>query len=214
MSAVRTYWSSFSKELLDWVYPSQCALCGLTGPLQVCESCKSDMVPMAQGADPAPGPGLQFRISAFEYSGRAAQAVRRLKYGRATALATFMSEAIRSLAAQHGLLDWEAVPVPIHWSRRCQRGFNQAELLAEKLPRVLKSGLQRHRATRPQVGLSSSDRASNIAGAFRASESVAGKKIMLVDDVVTSGNTARECGIALLKAGALDVGVISFAGEL
>lgn len=214
MSAVRTYWSSFSKELLDWIYPSQCALCGLSGQPAICESCRSDMIPMAAGADPPASPGLSFRISAYEYSGRAAQAVRRLKYGRATALAPFMAEELMRLAVEHGLTDWAAVPVPIHWSRRCQRGFNQAELIAERMPLVLKGALVRARATRPQVGLSGSDRASNIAGAFRASAAVAGRRLMLIDDVVTSGNTARECALALLDAGAAEVGVLSFAGEL
>lgn len=214
MSTVKTYWSSFSNGLLDCIYPSQCALCGLSGEPAVCESCRSDMIPMPAGADPPPSPGLSFRISAYEYGGRAAQAVRRLKYGRATALAPFMAETLLGLAVKHDLADWAAVPVPIHWSRRCQRGFNQAELIAEQMPLLLKGALVRARATRPQVGLSGSDRASNIAGAFRASALVAGRKLILIDDVVTSGNTARECSQALLQAGAAEVGVLSFAGEL
>ncbi|MBC8064693.1 MAG: ComF family protein, partial [Chlorobia bacterium] len=95
-------------------------------------------------------------------------------------------------------------------------GFNQAEALALKLPRE-KLALQlltRVRATRPQVGLRGEERSRNLVGAFQASSGVAGKTILLIDDVTTSGHTGDQCAIALLKAGATKVGLLTLTGEL
>jgi ComF family protein len=150
----------------------------------------------------------------FAYEGRAAQAVRRLKYSRATSLAGPMAELLeeaRRLLPPH---DW-IVPVPIHWARRAQRGFNQAELLSEKAPRnlVRPSFIRRVRFTRPQVGLGTEERLTNLAGAFEAQPEVRGHRILLVDDVVTSGGTALACAYALRQAGAKETGLLTFCGE-
>ena len=105
--------------------------------------------------------------------------------------------------------------MPIHWSRTVTRGFNQAELLCEQLPRELINNniLRRTRATRPQVGLSHEERARNLEGAFEVIQSVEGNSVLLIDDVLTSGGTARECASVLKKAGAIEVGIYTFAAE-
>jgi ComF family protein len=112
-----------------------------------------------------------------------------------------------------GLLDYDlVVPVPIHWKRRCHRGFNQAELLCQRMPAVSRS-LRRIKSTRQQAGLKRDDRMTNLAGAFRASPEVAGKSVLLIDDVLTSGFTMRECAKTLRQAGAVRVAALAFAGE-
>jgi len=105
------------------------------------------------------------------------------------------------------------VPVPIHWRRRCDRGFNQSELLCEEWPleRVSFDVLARIRATRPQVGLTLEERRNNLKGAFHASPSVAGKSVILIDDVYTSGGTVNECAKTLKQNGARWVGAYVFA---
>lgn len=161
-------------------------------------------------------PAISFRASAFTYEGRAGQAVRRLKYERATALASFMAAKVYETASDQNLLqDRLVIPVPIHWSRRCQRGFNQAELLCETFPKLTVEThlLVRRKATLPQARLSLSLRETNLKGAFAVRGSCEGLSVLLVDDVITSGNTARECARTLLSAGAFDVGVVTFAGE-
>jgi ComF family protein len=107
------------------------------------------------------------------------------------------------------------VPVPIHWARRAQRGFNQSELLAELAPKeILRPEiLARTRFTRPQVGLSASERLKNLSGAFKASKAVRGLRVLLIDDVVTTGGTALACAQALLDSGATETGLLTFCGE-
>jgi ComF family protein len=153
---------------------------------------------------------LAYKAAIYDYSGRAGQAVRRLKYARSTSLSDWMASQIARTAA---LVPFDvAVAVPIHWTRRNERGFNQSELLASALPSS-PDLLKRIRKTRPQVGLNREQRTKNLRGAFSASPEVSGKSVLLIDDVVTSGQTARECAKELLSKGACEVGVLAFCGE-
>jgi len=194
---------------LGFLYPPRCGLCRLLGPHPICAECRAEFGPPKDFELPD---GIAARVCAYEYTGRAAQAVQRLKYERATALAAPMAEAIRTAVDAAPIAYDAVVPVPIHWFRRSGRGFNQSELLAETFGDVRPNLLRRVRYTRPQVGLAPTDRRTNLAGAFRASPEVAGMAILLVDDVVTTGSTARECARALREAGAYWVGIAAFAG--
>jgi competence protein ComFC len=109
------------------------------------------------------------------------------------------------------------VPVPMHWWRHWKRGFNQTELLARVLSR--RSGipfgraLVRSRATPPQAGLTLAQRHQNLNRAFRPSSrmEIRGKRILLVDDVFTTGSTASACAKSLKKAGAASVVLLTLA---
>ena len=101
--------------------------------------------------------------------------------------------------------------VPIHWKRELQRGFNQSVILCEALPRELirHDLIRRIRWTKPQVELKQEERLTNLVGAFEAKGEVAGLRILLIDDVYTSGGTALSCATALKKAGAKEVGILT-----
>ncbi|MGE5403956.1 MAG: ComF family protein [Candidatus Saccharibacteria bacterium] len=110
------------------------------------------------------------------------------------------------------------VPVPISKEGLRERGFNQSELLARRLSKILKiehlpHALHRVKATLPQRELCKEDREKNLLGAFAVKEkkNVRGKNILLVDDVYTTGSTAKECAKTLLEAGAMRVCVITWA---
>jgi ComF family protein len=200
-------------QFADWVYPPKCGLCGRFGPNPICGECAIEFKPLGSVGQSGP---VEKIVALFRYESRAAQAARRLKYSRITTL-------IPPLAAmvQTGYQNFDGdefdctIPVPIHWRRRAMRGFNQAEALASHLPpdKFRTDLLKRVRMTKPQVGLNREERIRNLVGAFRASPSVSGMSVLLVDDVTTSGHTAEQCAIALLEAGATRVGLLALTGE-
>jgi ComF family protein len=110
------------------------------------------------------------------------------------------------------------IPVPLHHKRLRQRGFNQAILLGEifaqkwRLP-LLRNSLRRVRWTEPQVNLSAAERLENVKGAFALADivAVAGKRVLLVDDVYTTGSTVKECAKVLKSGGAQSVTAITVA---
>jgi ComF family protein len=181
----------------------------------ICDLCRSAFQPYHHDQQRSSA-SVTRQVSLFRYEDRAAQAVRRLKYSRATALVLPMANLMRQgfECSAFGRID-AIVPVPIHTSRRMMRGFNQSELLCEEMPEELAAPLllRRVRATKPQARLNSTERSRNLVGAFRASPLAAGKSILLVDDVTTTGHTAEQCAIALLEAGADSVSLLTFAGD-
>jgi ComF family protein len=198
-------------RLLELAYPLKCPLCGRLGE-SPCAACIAQFEPHDPPVEFFDEGTLTFRASLYRYRALVADAVKALKYSRQTGLAEWMSAQIAAAPDALGL-EYDCVaPIPIHWTRRAHRGFNQSELLAQRLPARLDL-LMRVRRTPPQVGLSRSERQKNLEGAFEAAEAVRGKRILLVDDVLTSGSTARECAKALHAKGAIEVGILTFAGE-
>jgi ComF family protein len=128
----------------------------------------------------------------------------------------WMANAGRTLTAEADLI----VPVPLHWRRQWARRFNQSALLAEVVGkasgrRVSHGALKRLKATAQQIGLARSERAQNVQGAFwvrpDARIEVVGRRLVLVDDVLTTGATIEACTRALMRAGAASVDVLVFA---
>jgi len=197
----------------------------------VCEGCGEPFDPRAHGA-PRCGPCRRGRRpfslarSAAYYEGPLAAAIRRFKYHPqmvlARPLAALMTEALDSgPAADLDPASTDVVcSVPLHSSRLRERGFNQSELLAEGVARAigkpLRPLLTRTRPTAPQMDLPARSRASNVREAFAAQPggAIEGQRVLLVDDLHTTGATLTECARVLRRAGAAEVRVFTLARPL
>lgn len=147
----------------------------------------------------------------MKYDGVGKQVVHTLKYRGYKRVVGRLAAPLMLQVLGEGRFD-AVVPVPLHRSRLRKRGFNQAELLArgvaEKMKATVSDTLEVVRSTRDQVELSAAGRRANVAGAYSARRSVAGR-ILLVDDVFTTGATMSACARKLLQAGAEEVHALS-----
>jgi competence protein ComFC len=139
------------------------------------------------------------------------RAVHQLKYHRDIGLADALAGSMISLYEETNWGIDLIVPVPLSIARLAERGYNQSVLIARPLALGVKlvyrsNALERTRDTRSQVDLNAKERKENVAGAFRArSRFVQNKRVLVVDDVATSGATLDACAVALLEEGALEV---------
>lgn len=220
-----------SRAALDLLFPSRCALCRAGGSM-LCDGCVA-LLPPAEGDrcrccwTPLQRAGVCAHCAAdhdvaftsirapFVMEARARELVHQFKYGGMSALGEPMG-ALMAAGATAGC-DL-VVPVPLHRGRLRSRGYNQATLLGRRIARAAAltfddKAASRIRATKPLArGMHRDERRAIVAGAFAATpERVAGRRILLIDDVVTTGATLDACAKALLAAGATNVRCITFA---
>lgn len=157
---------------------------------------------------------LDYLRSFADYHGIAGLAVRQLKFSGERALAIPMGKQMSCLLDDVPGFDL-MIPIPIHWYRESGRGFNQAQLIAEAMGdlRMNSFAMDRIRNTKQQAKLGLRERRVNLENAFSA-ESCKAQRILLVDDVVTSGATLEICAKELKAAGARWVGAITYAREI
>lgn len=238
---------SASRALFSLFFPDDCRICGQPldevtripvclvclhkpEPLDAeffCISCRTPFqngFPLdAQGRCALCRNGLRGFDAAYcygAYEGTLRELIHLYKYGRIQTLTRPLGDLL--VAAMPPDERFDAVtPVPLHWRRQWQRGFNQSELLARDIARrcgipVVKS-LKRVRATLTQAGLSNTARRSNVTRAFQCRRGarwagrIEGKRILLIDDVMTTGSTAASCALALKRVGARRVALLTIA---
>lgn len=157
-------------------------------------------------------------IATHYESGPVRELVHKLKYGGLTDLAGILSWILFQAAVRKQWKEWVVVPIPLHPSKFASRGFNQADLLARRLAKYLAvtyrpKWLRRVRATETQTELTRIYRQANVYKAFMARADLRGKKILLVDDVMTTGATLEAAAQALKDAGARQIwGVVVARG--
>ncbi len=195
-------------QALDFLYGPCCFRCGLPLPEAIgietiCPVCI------------VRAPTTRYMRAALAYDDLSKPLVLGMKHGaRKDGLKVYANWMIE--AAPFGWTADVIVPVPLHWTRLWTRGYNQAAWLANAFSKqsnrpFAPQCLIRTKATPTQNGLSFSGRARNVAGVFRANGAVAGKTILLVDDVYTTGATMNACAKALLRAGAAYVDGVALA---
>lgn len=218
-------------NLIARLWPSCCLLCGqrAAGPLDLCDGCADELPWLDQSCDrcgvPLPSAGscgscLQrpppFNCcrAPLRYEAPVDHLVTRFKYGGHASAGNLLAQLlIHHLRETRDTSDQAIdalIPMPLHWRRRWSRGFNQAAVLADSVgsalgipvwPRILR----RLRPTPPQQGLTAPERRRNLRGAFVAAPAVTGRRLVLLDDVVTTASSASEATRALLAAGAASV---------
>jgi ComF family protein len=229
-----------ASRLVGLIYPPTCIACGhaTAEPHGVCAACWRELPfitrpycerlgtpfavdlggPLLSPAAIADPPVFERARAVARYDGTARELVHRLKYGDrlelGKAMGRMMTTAGAELFAEAALI----VPVPLHPRRLWSRRFNQAMVLSQEVAR--RSGLRcdglvlhRRKNTRPQVGLTRVERAANLQGAFHVPDNrrLAGERVILVDDVLTTGATANAACRALLRGGASHVDILTFA---
>lgn len=189
---------------------SRCPVCGAVAGLEFGATC-------CEACGRRPPPWLRAVIFAA-YGDLVREAVLRAKRpaGEAVgcAVGRRLGQLVHTQFAAAALVD-VVVPVPMHWRRRVVRGTSSAQVVAgavaHALRRPMRSWLRRIRATSMQNTLPPAERPANVSGAFRANRRVRGQRVLLVDDVITTGATATACTQALLAAGACEVYVAAVA---
>jgi competence protein ComFC len=201
-------------RLLDALFPyiPACVGCGAEkGAVDsLCPKCAEELGELEAGSAEAP---CFPAYSLYWYDGLAARIVRGYKYEDKRWLSRFMGGRLACAARCIGRFD-AVCSVPLHKKRRRKRGFDQAELLARRIAEELRipfvRGAQRTRNTPTQTKLNRQQRQENVRDAFAPAKPVSGR-VLLVDDVLTTGATAAACAQALIKAGAGSVFLLTFA---
>lgn len=220
---------SLPQRLLDLLFPPRCVHCERAGAA-LCDACRATIIPAPaprcsrcdQSLFGATGPRcthcaalgerpvtLERIVVAALYDGAAASAIRALKFRGQRRLALPLAALQVDAVRRAGLMCDVVIPVPLHAARLRTRGYNQAALLARPLARSLGAPLRprllmRDRATQAQTRLTPRERQRNVAGAFAlapgAVAALAGKRVLLVDDVTTTGATLDAAADALVEA--------------
>ncbi len=206
------------QRALELVLPARCVGCG-KARTYLCDSCVDSMDVPRLRTIAADGYAFDGVTSAVVYDGVARDAVHQLKFRNVRAIATYMAVPMARGISASLALD-AVVPVPLHRSRLRERGYNQAALLGRSIAEQIDVPFEptwltrTHQSGRQVEAKDVAARQANVRSAFLSSTAVAGLRVALVDDVMTTGATLDAAAVALKAAGALAVHCYTFARDV
>ena len=209
---------SLADRLLDLLYPPKCAFCRkLTGDgSMLCPGCEKTIARTGADAARRDIPHLALCLSPLYYTGAVRQSLQRYKFGGAAAYYRVYAELMTACLREHGGAYDRVSWVPLSRRRLRERGYDQAKLLAEEVARQMnlpcEKLLVKTKNNRRQSNTGSNrERFENVKGVYRCCAEPAGKRILLIDDIVTTGATLSEAAGVLLDAGAKSVTALTAA---
>lgn len=207
---------TLTNALLALFFPDRCVGCNQYGSL-FCAQCQAKLKPYPAHANNDLPTAIEGATVAFVYGGPLRDAIHEMKYRPIRRMAEPLGDLLARHLATHPQPADAIVAVPLHPKRMAERGFNQAELLADRLATrlqlpLLRHGLERCRDTPHQVGLDHAGRQANVHAAFIWRSSVPPPaQVLIVDDVLTTGATIAACAEALQHAGTRAVRAVALA---
>lgn len=230
---MKNHLERLNRMALDFLFPPRCTNCGREGEY-ICNECLTQASAIKPPVCPTcilPITGnrkcdcrfwqsLDRLSSPYVFQGVIRKAVIQFKFHNLRAIAPFFATLLSRYLTSRPIVYDLVVPVPLHKKRSRERGYNQALLLAKELSKIngakLETALKRAFYASSQVNSgSASDRRKNVKGAFVCTNSVVtGKRILLIDDVATTGSTLDSCATSLKKAGASTVQALTLAREI
>lgn len=225
-------------NIQSWVFPGSCLLCAARLPsgkhlchacaqtlprlMSACPRCAAPLArPASAGGEPcgqclARPPAFDRACALYTYAPPVDRLVHGFKYRGHLDWGRVLADRFAGYLAARGETADIIVPVPLHRTRLRERGYNQALELARPVARTLAlpiavRGVRRVRRTAPQVGLTHKERRRNVRGAFDTSRDFAGRRVAIVDDILTSGYTVEALARCLRRAGAVEISVWALA---
>lgn len=219
---------NFLNIVLDFIFPPCCGFCGKIGKTYLCNKCKNELIYSniyLNQLDNYENSNLKFideHFYLFSYDGIIREKILQYKFNDNSYLANTISEFFINNEKLCGFLKKYdiMIVIPISQSRKRERGYNQSELIAKKISKVgliyFESDiLQKIKNNKPQSSLNYEQRLKNVKNVYKVEnkQKIKGKKVLLFDDIYTTGATANECAMMLKQKGARKVGILTITKD-
>ncbi|MBR6033264.1 MAG: ComF family protein [Clostridia bacterium] len=214
---------SLFTKFLDIIFPPKCGFCGKINKDFICKKCENEIKYLKKDCiAKTNNVTYKYHLYAYKYENEIREKMLQFKFNDEPELAeTFSKLIIKNEKICRFLETYDIIiPVPMHIKKQTIRGYNQADLIAKKIAKELhieyaKDALIKIRKTKTQSSLNASQRKSNVKDAYdcKIKEKIKDKKVILFDDIYTTGSTVAECAKVLKQSGAKEISVFTFAKD-
>lgn len=210
-------------KILEIIFPNVCGMCGRINKNNLCPQCKIKLKEITKAnIIKVKNKNFTYLAYLFKYDGIIREKILKYKFKDSAYLYKTFSEIIIKNKKMCGFIKKYdiIIPVPIHKKRYKERGYNQSELLAKEIAKILEIPMEKHVLIKelnntPQSKLSKQERKNNAIGVYKTinNQKIINKKVILIDDIYTTGSTANECSKMLKQAGASEIAVLTIAKD-